>query len=207
MNKQTKSKSKLFFSWIHRHRVKIGIWMFLIILPITLVFTAYIGSYTSNKSVYFDKEITEESVKIKKFVEPDALKTINLDIKWDTLKKPLTNDEGELYDGEYKFAISYKAIKNYVVTDVKVTPVLKTDWKNYHAVGSQWPVSTNVTIIPITFNFELPMSPLFFVTIEVPNLYLKVEYTYMLAEQKVTEIEYVKFSLKDLNPAVVISNN
>jgi hypothetical protein len=50
------------------------------------------------------------------------------------------------------------------------------------------------------------MTPLPFVSVEDPNLYLKVEYTYLTAGQNVTEIEYVKFPLDDLNPEVVVPN-
>ena len=204
MNKQTISKRKAFFSWIHRNRVKIGIWMFLIILPITLVVTAYVGSYTSNKSVYFEQEITEESVKIKDFVASDELKALDINIEWDALKKPLSTDDDELVGGFYRFVMSYTPSPNYLVDSVKITPVLKTDWKDYSSVGIQRYLSTNNISFSIDFNYELPKSPLLFVTIEDPNLYLRVEYTYKTAGQDVTEIEYVKFSLKDLNPKTVI---
>jgi hypothetical protein len=204
MNKQNKSKKKRIFSWIHKNRIKLGIWLFLIILPITLLITAYVGSYITNKSVYFDSEITEESVKVKDFMDADELKGISLNIEWDAFKKPTENAEGELVDGYYRFSMSYTRNSNYDIGSVKITPVLQTDWKSYRSVGIQRNLSTNDASFSIDFNYELPKSPLLFVTIEDPNLYLKVEYTYTVVGQDVTEIEYVKFSLKDLNPNIVI---
>lgn len=207
MNKQTKTKTKRFLSFIHRNRVKIGIWLFLIILPITLVVTAYVGSYITNKSVYFENEITEESVKIKDFVDADELKALSINIEWDALRKPTEGEDGDYQDGYYRFVMSYTPDSNYQISSVKIIPVLQTDWKNYRSVGIQRYLSNNNISFSIDFNFELPKSPLLFVTIEDPNLYLKVEYTYNTAGQDVTETEYVKYSLKGLNPNTVIPNS
>lgn len=204
MNKQNTKRKKSTLSWIHRNRVRIGIWLFLVILPISLVVTAYVGSYTSNKSVYFDAEITEESEKISDFINPDELKGLSINIEWDALKKPSLGDDDELFGGYYRFIISYTPDQNFNIENVKITPVLKTDWKNYRSIGVQRYLSTNNITFSIDFNYDLPESPLLFVTIEEPILYLKVEYTYVSAGQTVTEIEYVKYSLKDTNPNVVI---
>ncbi len=206
MNKQSKTKTQRVLSFIHRNRVKIGIWLFLVIMPITLLITAYVGSYTTNKAVYFESEITDESVKIKDFILADELKALTINIEWDALKKPIEGDDGELQDGYYRFVMSYTPNGTYQVSSVKITPVLQTDWKSYRSVGIQRYLSNNNISFSIDFNFDLPKSPLLFVTIEDPNLYLKVEYTYSSAGQDVTEIEYVKFSLKDLNPNTVIPN-
>lgn len=204
MNKKNLTKTKTILKWIDKNRVKIGIWLFLIILPISLVITAYVGSYTSNRSLYFDQEITEESEKINDFVEIDELKAITLDVEWDALKKPVEDAEGVLVGGYYRFNIKYTANENYNLENVKITPVLKTDWKNYRSVGIERYISTSFISFAVDFNYELPTSPLLFVRLENPNLYLKVEYTYLSAGQNVTEIEYVKFPLDDLNPKIVV---
>jgi hypothetical protein len=206
MNNKNKTKTKKILKWIDKNRVKIGIWLFLVILPISLVVTMYVGSYTSNRSLYFDQEITEESEKIRKFVSPDELKALTLDIEWDALKKPIEDAEGTLVGGYYRFNIKYTAQENYDLENVRITPVLKTDWKNYRSVGIERYISTSFITFSIDFNYELPMTPLPFVSVEDPNLYLKVEYTYLTAGQNVTEIEYVKFPLDDLNPEVVVPN-
>ena len=206
MNKKNLTKTKIILKWIDKNRVKIGIWLFLIILPVSLVITAYVGSYTSNRSVYFDQEITEESVKINKFVRPDELNAITLDIEWDALKKPIEDAEGVLTQGYYRFNIKYSANENFDLENVKITPVLKTDWKNYRAVGIERYISTSFISFAVDFNYELPMTPLLLVKVEEPNLYLKVEYTYLSAGQNVTEVEYVKFPLDNLNPNIVVPN-
>lgn len=206
MNKKKNTKMHLILKWIHNNRIKIGIWLFLVILPVSLIITAYVGSYTSNRSVYFEQEITEESEKIRNFVALDELKGITLDIGWDALKKPVENNDGILVQGYYRFDIRYFANGNFDIVSVKITPVLKTDWKNLSSVGVERPISTNFTTFAIDFNYELPITPLLFVKVEEPNLYLKVEYTYTSAGQDVTEVEYVKFPLDDLNPDIVIPN-
>lgn len=206
MNKKKNTKLNLILKWIHNHRIKVGVWLFLVILPISLIITAYVGSYTSNKSVYFEQEITEESEKIRNFVAADELKAITLDIEWDALKKPVKNNDGILVQGYYRFDVRYFANGNFDIVSVKITPVLKTDWKNLSSVGVERPISTNFTTFAIDFNYELPITPLLFVKVEEPNLYLKVEYTYTSAGQDVTEVEYVKFPLEDLNPDIVIPN-
>ena len=206
MNNKNLTKTKTILKWIDKNRVKIGIWLFLIILPISLVITAYVGSYTSNRSLYFDQEITEESEKINNFVAIDELKAITLDVEWDALKKPVEDAEGALVGGYYRFNIKYSANENYSLENVKITPVLKTDWKNYRSVGIERYISTSFISFAVDFNYELPISPLLFVRIEDPNLFLKVEYTYISAGQNVTEIEYVKFPLDDLNPKIVVPN-
>ena len=206
MNKKKNTKLNLILKWIHNHRIKVGVWLFLVILPISLIITAYVGSYTSNKSVYFEQEITEESEKIRNFVAADELKAITLDIEWDALKKPVENNDGILVQGYYRFDVRYFANGNFDIVSVKITPVLKTDWKNLSSVGVERPISTNFTTFAIDFNYDLPITPLLFVKVEEPNLYLKVEYTYTSAGQDVTEVEYVKFPLEDLNPDIVIPN-
>ena len=113
MNKKNTVKKKSLLIWIDKNRVKIGIWLFLIILPISLVVTAYVGSYTSNKSVYFDQEITEESEKIKDFISPDELTAITLEIEWDALKKPVEDAEGTLVEGYYRFNVKYTTNENF----------------------------------------------------------------------------------------------
>jgi hypothetical protein len=204
MNKQTKSKRKTILSWIHQNRIKIGIWLFLVILPITLILTAYVGSYTANRSVYFDSEITEESVKINDFVKADEIKGIDLNITWDALKRPTADENGILKNGYYRFILYYLPKNSYQIESVTITPVLQTDWKSYRSVGMQRNLTTDDLTVSLDFNFELPESPLLFVTINDPNLYLRVDYTYTVVGQEFNETEYVKFSLNDLNPNTVI---
>lgn len=206
MNKQTKSKSKTILSWIHKNRIKIGIWLFVIILPITLILTAYVGSYTANKAVYFDTEITEDSIEVRDFIQADELTGIDLNITWDSLKRPTEDENGFFENGYYRFVMYYMPKSSYEVQSVTITPVLQTDWKSYRSVGMQRNLSTDDLTVLIDFNFDLPESPLLFVKIEDPNLYLKVTYTYIVVGQEVTDIEYVKFSLNDLNPNTVIPN-
>jgi len=207
MNKSTIGKKKTIWSWINQNRLKLAVWLFLIVLPVSLIIITYAGSYISNQSVYFDKEITENSTKINDFQSIDELKAITLDIEWDAFKKPALDEFDNLTGGYYKFLIAYDTKSNYEqVSNVRVTPVLKTSWKNYTSVGTESLIKTSYTSFIIDFNYHLPKTVLPFVTIENPNLYLKVTYSYVSAGQTINEENYVKFVLDDLNPKTVIPN-
>ena len=206
MIKAKQKKQRPFLTWIHTHRLKVAAILFLVILPIALTIAVYVGSYTANNAVYFDQEITENSEKISEFLTIEDLDALSLNIEWDELKKPSENEEGVLYNGYYKFNVSYTPNTNYQIESVEVTPVLKTDWKNYRSVGNKTDITTTYSSFLVNFNYELPTSPLLFVSIDEPHLYLKVEYTYETAGQTISEIDYVKYSLNALNPNKVVPN-
>lgn len=198
-------KKVTFWTWLHRNRIKVAVLAFLIILPIALVLTAYIGSYTANRKVTFDDTITEESEYIKDFLNPDEIDAFEMTIVWNELKHPVgTVDEEGFENGYYEFLITYAAQENFTVKNVTIVPVLQTDWTNLRAVGT--PVSlTNTATVTVLFNHDLPVKPLLFVTVSEPHLYLMVQYTLTTGGQDVSFIEYVQFSLKDINPLNVIN--
>ncbi len=206
MKKQKIEEKRTFWTWLHRYRTKVVILAFLIILPLTLIFTAYIGSYTSNRRVNFDLEVTEETEVIKQFINFDEIDALILNIVWSELKHPITlPDTDELAGGYYKFNISYVANENYNVKNVSVIPVLQTDWKNIRSLGTSKSIREAGTEVSIIFNYELPFNPLLFVKVSEPNLYLKVQYTVTSSGNDVNYTEYVHFSLKDLNPLNVVN--
>ncbi len=205
MKKPHENEKRTFKAWLKKNPTRIGLLLFATILPIALVLTAYIGSYTANRSVYFDRNITEDSEKIKDFKTLDELTGLTLDLEWSTLKKPETNDEGELVLGYYQFKATYEQQSTYDIQTISITPVLKTDWKNVSYVGNkQSPNSRNEFTLKVDFNHKLPLRPLPFVKVNDPHLYLKIEYSYLSAGQTIMKTEYVKFTLTGLNPITVI---
>jgi hypothetical protein len=211
MKNQKIEKKTTFWSWLHRNRLKIVTLGFIVILPLALILTAYIGSYTANRKVYFDAELTEETETIKNFLSPDEIDAFSLDIVWNELKHPtLFADSDELTGGYYKFHISYVANENFNVKNVSIIPVLQTDWKDIRSVGTSWTIKTTETTAPndlksISFNHELPFKPLLFVTVSEPNLYMKVTYTVSTSGNDVNYVDYVRFSLKNVNPLNVVN--
>ena len=198
-------KKPTFWTWLHRNRLRVAVLAFLILIPLALIFTAYIGSYTANRKVTFDAEITKDSVYIKEFINPDEINAFTLNIVWNELKHPVDTVGSQYFEnGYYKFNITYEVNDNFNVKNVTVIPVLQTDWKNLRSMGS--PVSlTDYPIVIVYFDYELPIKPLLFVTVNEPYLYLMVHYTLSSAGQDVEFTEYVRFSLSDLNPMNVIN--
>ncbi|MBU1141758.1 MAG: hypothetical protein KKG64_04465 [Firmicutes bacterium] len=206
MKNQTIEPKASFWSWLHKNRLKVVVLAFVIIIPIALIFTAYIGSYTTNRKVNFDVEQTDETVYVKKFMNPDEIDAFNLFIVWSELKHPvIIAGTEELSGGYYKFTMYYEVSENYTVKNVSVTPVLQTDWTNLRSVGTSVALSTFEKPVTVAFNYLLPVNPLLFVSVSEPNLYLKVQYTLTTGGNDVNFIEYVKFSLGEINPLNVVS--
>lgn len=206
MKNQKIEKKPTFWTWLHRNRIKVAVLSFLILVPLALIFTAYVGSYTANRKVGFDDQITSETVMIKKFLEPDEIDAFSLNIVWSELRNPdPIPDSEDFAGGYYKFSINYVANENFVVKNVTVIPVLQTDWKNLRSIGTPTAITTMARDVTLIFNYVLPFHPLLFVTVSEPYLYLMVEYIITTGGQDVEFTEYVRFSLKDLNPINVVS--
>jgi len=206
MKNQKIEKKPTFWTWLHRNRIKVAVLAFVILVPLALIVTAYVGSYTANRKVGFDNEITSETEMIKGFLEPDGIDAFSLNIVWTELKNPeLDPDTENLFGGYYKFSIDYVPNENFIVKTVTVIPVLQTDWKNLRSVGTPTAITTIARPVTLVFNHELPFNPLPFVKVSEPHLYLMVEYVLTTGGQDVEFTEYVRFSLKDLNPINVVS--
>ncbi|PKK97824.1 MAG: hypothetical protein CVV57_10400 [Tenericutes bacterium HGW-Tenericutes-2] len=199
-----------FWLWLHQNRIKVVVLSFLIIVPIALILTAYIGAYTNNQKVHFDAEVTNSTVFIKEFTDIDEIDAFELSIVWQELKNPVETDvDGEtiLTGGFYKFNMFYTPKTNYTVNSVNVTAVLKTPWTDVRYIAATAPLSTTVRSVQVNFNHELPLRPLWFVEVSDPVLYLKLEYTFMAAGNPLVKTVYIAFPLEDLNPNVVVPNN
>lgn len=199
-------KPKKFWSQVHKNRIKIALSMFFILIPIVLVLIAYIGTYTNQKKIHFDQTATEETVYIKKFVNPDELDALSLNLTWYELRHPVADVNGDLSGGTYTFDIFYTAKDNYDIVSVSVTPVLKTPWTNLRSIGSLTSVYTSSRRMTIPFNYNLPVTPLWFVDVTDPILYLKVDYTFSSAGSQVQKTGYVRLVLEDLNPTRVATS-
>jgi len=209
-NNVSKDRKLNFWSWFHLNRIKLVVLSFLVIIPLTLILTAYIGAYTNNQKVHFDNEISETTVYIKDFTNINDIDAFNLSIVWQELKNPIEVEvvgETMLTDGFYKFNMFYAPKTNYTVNSVNVTAVLKTPWTNVRYIATPAPLSTTVRSVQVNFNHELPLRPLWFVEVSDPILYLKLDYTFMAAGTQLSKTVYVAFPLENLNPNVVVPNN
>ena len=202
-SKVSPQKQQSFWQKVHQNRLKIAFLLFVVVVPVSLLLSVYIGAYVNNKKVHFDPAETPESVYVNKFVAADELRAITLHISWYELKYPVLDSQDILQNGSYTFDMYYEANENYEVLQVTVTPVLQTPWTEMRAAGVQTSLSTSAKKIAVPFNFELPVKTLFFINVTDPVLYLKVDTNFMSAGSQITKTEYVAFYLNDLNPTRV----
>ncbi len=193
-----------FWSWVHQNRLKVVTLMFLVLTPIALVMIAYIGSYAANRQFHFDLEVTEETVFIKDFQDIDDTNPITLTIEWLELRHPVENEDGSLSGGYYRFSIGYEVEQGFAISQVRVTTLLQTDWVPMRALGPvMQAIATTGTNVTVQFNYRLPVRPLWFVTVEEPTLYLRVNYTQTIADIPTQREIYIRYPLKDINPNTV----
>jgi len=68
MNKTENSNNKKnVWKWIHRNRLLILIVTFLVVVPLALVITSYVGTYVGSQKFYFAEELTDDVERIKDF--------------------------------------------------------------------------------------------------------------------------------------------
>jgi hypothetical protein len=209
---KTKKQIKSFLIWVHRHRLKIGLLAFFVLVPIGLILTAYIGTYVGSQRFYFTQEKTEKTEFITDFVHADEVNDFELEIEWTSLRLPTQNEDGDLENGRYGFRIVYRQKPNYNINSVRVTPLLQTDWVRMRSLGTPIsltennPGSNQDGNVFIVFNYTLPTRPLWFVTVDEPTLYLMITYTRILAGNPVEQVVYVEYSLNGLDPKIVNPN-
>jgi hypothetical protein len=194
-----------FWMRLHKNRLKIVTITFLIIAPIILVTALYIGSYVGSGRVHFDETKTEDTEMVSEFLALDGLTPFTLSIEWLELKLPTENADGALEGGYYRFSVAYDLKETYNISNVSVTPVLQTRWANIRSLGRNTQIAEVGRVVDVPFNHVMPATPLPFVTVDEPTLYLKVQYTQTsVGGTSIEHTEYVVFSLEGLNPGIVL---
>jgi len=205
MNKAKTKKKQTFWTWLHQNRIRVFLWAFLTIIPISLILIAYVGSYTHNKKVHFDQTETAETEFIRDFVSPDEITSLELFSEWDQLRYPDYDENSDQYfNGYYRFNIWYQPKLNYQINSVNVTPVLQTDWINYRSLGQLTTIYPTYRGMHVDFNYNLPTSPLLLVNVKEPNLYMKVIINITVAGTQSEQTVYVKYDLSNINPNLVV---
>lgn len=202
-----------FGAWLLKYRLLIILSTFIILIPIAFVAALYIGDYLKYKEVNFSLPnaevqdlrsefetstlITEDETnhQVIKMENSDLIIYIKLD---DILVREYVDTHGY-----YKFFTKWESKRGNDTTGVNVTFVLQTQWIN----GKSAPLSFAPTKTypnnsrEVTYDTILPQTPLWFVTVESPDLYVKVTYTSSFglggSEQKTA---YFKASLLGITP-------
>lgn len=184
---------------------KIG-FVFVVVIPLSLIAYSYVNHYISNRKVTFDSSISNMSTYVSSFTTLNELEHINLIFDWKTYAQPKESEDKALIDGYFTFEFTYEPINNSDVHQVTLTPVLQTEWVNVRSLGS------TITLVPymssegkIDFNYRLPLKPLYFITVNNPILYLKIDYTILNAGFNVPYTNYIRIDLSKYSPNQVIS--
>ena len=206
-NKITKKKQQNFWTFFHQYRTKIALLTFFVILPITLLLIAYLGPLEQSRSVTFDTDNNNQSIFISDFNHLEDLKDIDITLDWTTLRNPVFDEDILVTSGLYRFIVSYDVLNNKNISNLRVQIALKPLY------GTDQDMSTLTSIrstsqgssVDVIHNVMYPFSPLWFINIEEPNVYLKIIYTESF-EGNIDPIEvtvYAYYSLKDKLPISV----
>lgn len=222
-NTQVKQEKLGFWRWVHKYRLKIVALSFIVLVPLALLISVYVGSYTNNRKIYFDPEMTSETAVISSYrkVNPEKLEVtdtyyyeiddvdnhFDLYILWEQLNKPYVNSEtGDLDFGSYRFKMYYQANENITLNFVNITPLLQTDWTTIRSLGTATAVTSSTqspSTLVVNFNYRMPRNPLPLIKVESPHLYLKVTYQINEDSTTVDKVTYIQFDLSKANPREV----
>lgn len=216
----TKAQPKpSFWTWFHKNRVKIGIITFIVVVPLALLLSVYIGAYVENNKVHFDQVLTEDTTFVKDFIKVnpskldvndenylilDMFDDFDIFIKWEELYIPYINpNTSELDYGSYRFKMYYTASESSDVSYVNVTPLLQTPWTSIRSIGNSTGLGTSeptTTNIYVSYNYKMPVTPLPLVNVESPYLYLRVTYGLTVGDTTETASEYLRIDLNNIDP-------
>lgn len=203
-----------FGKWLLKYRLLITLLSIFILIPVIFVIALYVGDYLKYKKVSFDDQVITQFESTSLTYEQETLheeiNLVNTDlivkIKLESILVPEYSDE----TGNYVFKSKYEEVPNKSVSNVRITMILQTDWMDAKSqpyqtsLAKSYGSSTQMLI----FSEMLPTSPLLFVKVERPHLYVKVTYDINLGlGQNETREVYYKAVLKGLTPSYEIDNN
>ena len=203
-NKKTKTS---FWTKFHLYRTKIALLSFIVIIPITLILVAYLGPLQDSRSVTFDRTITSESEYFSDFKKLSDLDDLNLEISWLTYRKPVSDGQDNYVNGSFTFNIKYEPADNKNISNVRVQLVLKPLYGTTQDTNN--PVTVNSgssgSNFTVPHNVIYPYSPLWFINIKDPIVYIKIQYTESFTGNinPIEKTEYAYFSLNGIDPTNV----
>ncbi len=178
-----------FGAWLLKYRLAIILFSFIILIPIAFVIALYVGDYLKYKEVNFAPANAQQSEIVKEF------ETSDLVIEDDTEHQVIKYENSDLIiyikideilvrefidtHGFYKIFAKWESKRGNDISGVSLTVVLQTQWINGKSAPLTFSPAKTYPNNPreITYDAKLPQSPLWFVTVERPDLYVKVSYT------------------------------
>lgn len=199
-----------FGKWLLKYRLKIILFSFVILVPILFVIALYVGDYLRYKNVEFNDNVVSKFQTSYITLEDETYhQIINLETDEVLIQIKLIDYMTlEYYDdtnGHYTFKVRHEVKSNAHIHDIKVNFVIQTNWVNAKSDVIPVPLSTTFgTNRRIAYNYVLPQSPLWFVTVTDPFLYVEVSYHKEYAmDHEETVHHYFKTYLGDITPTTV----
>lgn len=199
-----------FGKWLLKYRLKIILFSFVILVPIVFVIALYVGDYLRYKNVEFNDNVVSKFQTSYITLEDETYhQIINLETDEVLIQIKLIDYMTlEYYDdtnGHYTFKVRHEVKSNAHIHDIKVNFVIQTNWVNAKSDVIPVPLSTTFgTNRRIAYNYVLPQSPLWFVTVTDPFLYVEVSYQKEYAmNHEETVHHYFKTYLGDITPTTV----
>lgn len=199
-----------FGKWLLKYRLKIILFSFVILVPIVFVIALYVGDYLRYKNVEFSDNVVSKFQTSYITLEDETYhQIINLETDEVLIQIKLIDYMTlEYYDdtnGHYTFKVRHEVKPNAHIHDIKVNFVIQTHWVNAKSDVIPVPLSTTFgTNRRIAYNYVLPQSPLWFVTVTDPFLYVEVSYHKEYAmDHEETVHHYFKTYLGDITPTTV----
>lgn len=171
-----KDKKKKSGNFLLKYRKIIFLVLFFIVLPIVIVASLYGSVKSGGNKVTIDEQ---EGLVLKsgKFEDIEDFDIFDLTVDYyrrTDMKDP--DDKENIIGHNYYFKVSYKQ-KSVPISNVKITPVLKTPNHSYQVISSEKQLTENSSQT-ITFQYEqlFPVKPLAGINVKNPILYMQIVY-------------------------------
>lgn len=196
---QSKKSKQSFGSLLLTYRKIIILSLFFVLLPIVIVIGVYSGTKANGEKIKMKADATT-TISSNKFDSIEDFDDFNLTFEYVKLAKIVDPENSEKTIGNsYTFKVSYtKNIQD--VSKVSISSVLVGPWSTYQVIKEPINLSEgSQQNLVVEFKKVTPYSPLLFVTVEHPIMYLEVKYTIAGLEH----INYLKYDLSTAKNVVI----
>lgn len=170
-------------TWLYRHRLKIFMVMFFVLLPAIFIPSMYILKYAESKPVLFEDKKAD-------VVDINDMKIFDITYTITHIRLPSAESTGGYYRFNYELT---KLPSVNQVTNVKIQFQLSTRWAKYTEVSTTQAVTFNQEkTVQMNFNYDMDTPILPFVEATGPYLYAKISYDEMILGTSYARVIYVR---------------
>lgn len=201
MQKKIKKRAS-FGSWISKNRIKVILFLFIVIVPLTFIVLTVSSKY---EKINFSQDGNSLTYSHKDFISLEKFTDLKVTINNDKVVLPKENDQQQLNSGYYQIVFGYKNESTIEIESVKATFIMQTPWKKYTSTPYESTYTSNRLEdekIQISFNHLLPVKALLFLNVEAPILYIKLDVTTKTSLGSMMNTYLVKQDLSIYSPFI-----